>query len=510
MATKYKYAGYPFARVYPTASRSKKNIHELLWGDWVRITGAKSNNFYPVNVRGVVGFVHKNNLQDERLLEVVFVDVGQGDGALLVTPKDKHMVIDAGESDNMHRFLKWRYGGFKKKWKFEAGIITHPDKDHYYGFNKLFDESNVSFESLFHNGIIETSKSGKNNELGKSRNFNGELYIKELMETDHQMRAFLKNKPRYTTAKGGTKLYAGMLRKAVDNKCVKKFGMLSSTYNNDGYLQGYESDKDFSIKVLGPVLEQDNSGVNVLRWFRKFNKGSVNKGQTKNGHSVLLKLQYKKVKILMSGDLNWAAEKFLLESHVGRSIPSDAATQDEKIAFTALAREVFGSDVAKSCHHGSADFMNNFLSACDSHATVVSSGDDESHAHPRSDTLGAIGRYGRGKRPLIFSTELARSTRENESPELVKKLNKKQKKLVTATKPSVRVSLGKEIKKLTDEIAERNVVIYGAINLRTDGEKIVMAQKLEKDRSLGSVLQKWDIYKIEQKNGRFEHVGSVH
>ena len=45
-------------------------------------------------------------------------------------------------------------------------------------------------------------------------------------------------------------------------------------------------------------------------------------------------------------------------------------------------------------------------------ATVVSSGDYESHSHPRPDALGAFGKHGRGERPLIFSTELARSTRE--------------------------------------------------------------------------------------------------
>lgn len=76
-------------------------------------------------VRGVTGFVHGDDLQAERLLEIVFVDVGQGDGALLMTPQDKHMVVDAGLSDNMYRFLKWRCGGFKNKWTFESGSIIY-------------------------------------------------------------------------------------------------------------------------------------------------------------------------------------------------------------------------------------------------------------------------------------------------------------------------------------------------------------------------------------------------
>src|SRR5687767_14023600 len=34
------------------------------------------------------------------------------------------------------------------------------------------------------------------------------------------------------------------------------------------------------------------------------------------------------------------------------------------------------------------------------------------YSHPRPDAVGAFGKFGRGDRPLIFSTELARSTRD--------------------------------------------------------------------------------------------------
>ena len=43
----------------------------------------------------------------------------------------------------------------------------------------------------------------------------------------------------------------------------------------------------------------------------------------------------------------------------------------------------------------------------------------------------------------------------------------------------------------------RSVDVYGAINLRTDGQRIVMAQKLEKKR--GS--SEWDIYQLEKGTG---------
>lgn len=81
-------------------------------------------------------------------------------------------------------------------------------------------------------------------------------------------------------------------------------------------------------------------------------------------------------------------------------------------ALISSARNVLQSDFAKACHHGSADFSGTFLAAVNPIATVVSSGDEESFAHPRPDALGAYGRAGRGARPLIFSTELSRSSAE--------------------------------------------------------------------------------------------------
>ena len=66
----------------------------------------------------------------------------------------------------------------------------------------------------------------------------------------------------------------------------------------------------------------------------------------------------------------------------------------------------------KCCHHGAADVTDEFIRAVNPLAYVVSSGDEESHAHPRPDLLGRLGKLGRGDAPLILCTEILRSTRE--------------------------------------------------------------------------------------------------
>jgi len=49
----------------------------------------------------------------------------------------------------------------------------------------------------------------------------------------------------------------------------------------------------------------------------------------------------------------------------------------------------FLCDVAKACHHGSDDVSYEFLSAMRPAVTVISSGDNEGHDHPRPGIVAA-------------------------------------------------------------------------------------------------------------------------
>lgn len=482
----FLFAGYPTAPLFKTKG-GKANIRELLWGDWVQLTGDWEGEWVPVSVRGTKGWMKKADLQTDRCLEIIFLDVGQGDGCLLITPDDKHVLIDAGVSDNMLRFLRWRYAGFKKKWTFDAAIITHPDQDHYAGFQDIFEEPNVFFRSLFHNGIVERNT---DDTLGPSETDGGVKYLTEIIRTEEELDQFLSN-----PASLGRKLYPKLLYTAFKSGRVDDIRSLATA---DDYVPGYGSDKKVRLKVLGPVLEP-KAGKARLRWFPKTpGSKSWDVGKTKNGHSVILRLEYGNLRLLFGGDLNSPAEVFLLNHYAG-------GVTDEA-ALIAAGRQAFGSDVAKCCHHGSADFTEMFLKAVLPAATVISSGDQESHAHPRSDTLGTIGLYGRLPRPLIFSTELSRSSRERESATVLKKIAALRQQLAKASSiEKVRELLPLYDAQL-DELKKRNVTVYGAINLRSDGKRAVMAYRLEEDRVNRSKLTEWDIYRLEaNQDGQLEY-----
>lgn len=494
MPNDYRYAKYPSAKVY---DEEGNEIHHLLWGDWVNVKKTLDDGRLEVHVRNTDGFMQESDLQKERVLEVVFVDVGQGDGCLVVTPNDEKLIIDAGQEDNMYRFLNWRFNFLGGVRRFDAAVLTHPDQDHYKGFSDLFENENVRFDKVYHNGIIETTDKSK--PLGEYEWINGTKYCTQVMETRDDLENFLANPDLV-----GTKRYPNLLKKALARVPDGNTICMLPASKNAGepvYMEGFEGDKDLSIQVLGPVPETGPDDKTILRWFEG-RGGRPDKGKTKNGHSVLLKLKYKDVSLLFGGDLNSASETYLMQHHSG--LPWPPSGTGRMHYFVESAAKTFGVDIVKCCHHGSADFTEAFLEATKPAATVISSGDEESHAHPRSDTLGAIGLHGRGFRPLILSTELARSTREDEGDKHIQ-LGKIIQKIDDTDSEAKKKDLIEKRDKLIAELGKRNVTVYGAINLRTDGKKVVFAYMLERARSGYNFTKKiktktkWDIYQMEKR-----------
>ena len=114
------------------------------------------------------------------------------------------------------------------------------------------------------------------------------------------------------------------------------------------------------FQILGPVVEEI-AGSPALRTFSKKPKETttgLDTGKTKNGHSVLLKLNYKDVSVLFGGDLNSSAEMFLLGHYTGLPVYDPTLVRTDEVVEA--AKPTFRVDIAKSCHHGSADFTDQF------------------------------------------------------------------------------------------------------------------------------------------------------
>ena len=242
----------------------------------------------------------------------------------------------------------------------------------------------------------------------------------------------------------------------------------------DGCIPGFNGqDNGVAVRVLAPV-ETQSDGRPALRNF-----GSAASENT-NGNSLLLRLDYKRSRILLTGDLNDKSQRALLDDFAGKRIE-------------------FQCDVAKSCHHGSDKVSYEFLSAMRPTTTVISSGDAEGHDHPRPDIVAASATAGyleisadRIVTPLVYSTELARSVNLGKPTKLT--IAEQAGERVIAENSMGSVKIDAQVMKVGDlkpttvtrSLDRMYVVaglIYGLVNVRTDGEKILCATLNEKDNT---------------------------
>lgn len=329
--------------------------------------------------------------------------------------------------------------------------------------------------SRYTNTIVQRPGSS----IGGSAAYKGINYVTDFIDTKEKLESVLGEGKEQSN-------YQKLLSDAIKaNEGVKVNGL----YKILGEENIIYDDGLLKLEVIAPIAEKVEVGGKeqyALRWFAD---GDV--GKTKNGHSVVIMAHIGKLRILLGGDLNSHSADFIMSQYGGEDLGklkiklAKAKTEEEKNAIRQkidqlieTCRKTLGCDVAKSCHHGSHDITNELLKAFNPIATVISSGDEESFCHPRPETLGAIGKYSRGDRPLIYSTELSRSSPEYFTLKMLK------------------------IKTPTEK--QRLVSTYGMIALRSDGFNTIIVQKLEKGTSRFGKLVKWQIDKLIWNDERRE------
>lgn len=492
-----KYLSVDTAPLYVAASGNKKLL-ELLWGDHVEVIQSGAGRT-KVKARGKVGYLDSGAIGNKSLLEVYFIDVGQGDGVLIRTPDDRHIMIDGGykrasqpTGKNAADFVDWKffkdYG--KQKIHLDVMMASHNDADHYGGLADLLDVAQIAsldakevrVDAFFHAGVGWWVNPTGDRWLGPTTA--DKKYLTQLVGNRPQVAAALKDN-------ANPKLqgeWAGLLRNVVATKTSAgtptPIARLSQV---DGVVPGFDgANGGVAIRVLAP-FERKVGGKPVLHNFGS-NQGSLASKNT-NGNSLLLRLDYGRSRILLTGDLNTLSQRALLDDYTGNRIE-------------------FQCDVAKACHHGSDDVSYEFLSAMRPAVTIISSGDNEGHDHPRPGIVAASATTGylqisddRLVTPLVYSTELARSinlgrptkvTVQRPAGDVV--VNEPQLNTVSV---DAKVTKAGDLnpttvqKRLHDTYLVAGL-IYGLVNVRTDGQTILCATLNEKDNT-------WQVKKFESR-----------
>jgi beta-lactamase superfamily II metal-dependent hydrolase len=391
-------------------AREDATTVKLLWGDLVQIT-KRSGQRCEVRARGMRGSIEAGRLMSEPLLELYFIDVGQGDGVLVRLPSGRHMLIDGGlpralqmTGKNAADFVDWKfhddYGHYAIS--LDAMIASHCDYDHYGGLWDLvrmdpaedndLDCIDVKIAEFYHAGLARwENRPGSNpphrDDLGP--NLNG--WFIRLLDDRADAASCLVNGAESELGGDWKKFIAAIVKRNAA-ATFTRLGARRETLQGGGLLpQIWNDDPKIGIKVLAPITV-DRDGRVALKDF-----GDT--GQNTNGHSICLRIDYGDARILLTGDLNKKSMDWIIDSYGDRI-------------------GAFNCDVAKACHHGSADISYRFLEHVRAAATVVSSGDAEGFAHPRPEIAAASAVTGHVSvdrnrdvliTPLVYMTEIERS-----------------------------------------------------------------------------------------------------
>lgn len=422
------------AKVYKKDSKGKSNyLTTLAWGDDVEVVGISSSEVQvellgyqkkpdgSLERKRIVGFIKppaKSELKSKdlvieksksKVLKADFVDVQQGDGAVIETPKGKIILIDGGDNQLFARYLAARYPGtsLEDPRVIDCILVTHGDADHFAGLTEVFKSESHDDPAkslfirplrVFHNGLVKRPSTLKGKRvtderaLGPTKSKGDRTVIVDLHDDllaveDTEMNAPFK-----------------AWKKAL--KAYSKRGDMEMRRLAKGSGEAFEFLKEEEIRaeVLGPLETrlQGAVGLEFLGTPRpEAHYGAQPTGpaefigksasHTINGHSVILRLTYGDVSFLYAGDLNEQAEGALLAQHKKGDLNLQA-------------------DVLKVPHHGSADFSGEFLQAVSPLISVVSSGDESArkeYIHPRATLMASLGQSSRQKAAsLVFVTEL--------------------------------------------------------------------------------------------------------
>ncbi|RVN54221.1 ComEC/Rec2 family competence protein [Sinorhizobium meliloti] len=513
---KYQFMAKVLGKEPPVKGRRKRDTWKeaaMLWGDVVfvrKIVGSKVE----VSAKGHILEIPKARLTDQPILNIWQIDVGQGDASLIRFPDGRWAAIDLGPARNGFintnsgrtavDFMAWM--AFEDHgWMFRGAanadrtfhldwiVFTHPDDDHI-GAGKQFADMLGRYWSVgtvYHNGMgrfdgtpqVWTSSIAGMSQLGEVEgSHESELYLNSLIDTFDDVDAYEKPAGGRSWKLSGN--WSNILKKLRDSRgsTVGALGRLSDKSSG-----GSLGSAPVSVKVLGPVEDTipGTGGVGLRYIDENATTGFYNLGSpslTRNGHSVVLRLDFNDVRILMTGDLNFRSQALLLKR---------------------WASSEFACHVGKACHHGSDDISWKFLKAMSPIATLYSSGDQESHVHPRALVLGMTGAFaprlkwnrpqpdgtlktvtqsfaGHSEEelfaPLLYSTELSRSIAMRSGYKaFIRTAGVTGVPVHTAVdKCWLATSENGPFVRLADTRVVENLT-YGLINVRTDGKTVAIA-----------------------------------
>ncbi len=417
------YISAPTTYFYKNATGGKR-YYTLIYGEEVQYA-PPANNASRIKIKNRTrdGYVKNLPLLQTPVLEVYYIDVGQGDATFIVTPSRKKILIDGGINNQALKFLSWKYRlqdyGPGDSLFIDLMVLSHADNDHLNGLIFMLNDPRFKVGKIRHNGIARYKDGIYDTELGDR------TPDKKYLVTRHDRLNDLNN----------NEISATFLKW---KQAIQSSGGID--YDSVKAYQTINIEPGLKLEILGPRLVPDNNGQgSYIPWF-------TDESETINGNSVILKLTYGSFSFLFPGDINEKGSKHLLNG--------------------ATLKPMYDSHVLKAPHHGSHHYHPPFLEQVNPQVTVISSGEENTYGHPRGNFIGTVGRAAR-QQSLIFATQIAGKFKDADE-NIREKLDLSDAEWMALDSTS--------LEKLRKQFKRR---LHGMINVRTNGNKIFAARRIK-------------------------------
>ncbi len=251
------------------------------------------------------------SLYPDENVHLFFCDVGQGD-AILISHGFTQVLVDGGRNTEVMTCLQEHVPLWDRS--LEVVVSTQPDEDHLGGLTTVLQRYQVQ--------TLLMSPRGKD-----------------------------------------TQAYQDFLQ-VVKKKKTEGLRVLFPTF-----LQKLRPDTFLSFMIMSPIIQTktDTSslleGAETVLWAEEKNQESIK--NSINNESIVLFLLVKKVKIMLTGDIEAAAELALVRSGVLQDV-----------------------DILKVAHHGSkTSSTRQFLDHITPEVAIISCGKKNKYGHPHAQTL---------------------------------------------------------------------------------------------------------------------------
>ncbi len=245
-------------------------------------------------------FIINTNLNFKNTLEISFIDVGQGDCTYIRTPKNKNILIDAGEGNSE----KYDYGKNvvlpylldRKVNKLDYIFISHFDNDHVGGIFYILE--NMKVEKIFigiqaeeYENYIKLKQIAKEKNIpiiilqqGNSINIEKEIYIKVLFPNEKYI--IEENKINNNSLvfilyyNKFSAMFTGDIEEIAENEILKKYPKLNIVLLKVAHHGSKSSTTENFIENINPKLAL--IGVQKDNTYGHPNKVIINRLKNRN------------------------------------------------------------------------------------------------------------------------------------------------------------------------------------------------------------------------------------